>query len=114
MPPRVFSRFMFTTAVTDDSDTVHLYGEEPYRYRAFNDNKPHMVKQGDTLFSLAALYFRGIERPEGLWWVIADFQPDPIHDPTLELTIGRVLVIPSARTVLEEIFNERRRRSLAR
>jgi hypothetical protein len=41
--------------------------------------------------------------------VIADFQPDPIHDPTLELEPGRVLVIASLRTVLEEIFSESRR-----
>jgi hypothetical protein len=45
-----------------------------------------------------------------LWWVIADFQSDPIHDPTRKLKRGRVLIIPSERTLTEEIFSERRRR----
>lgn len=111
MPPRVNSRYSYTTAVGDDADVVHLYGESAYRYRDFDDNRSHVVKQGDTLFSLAARYFRGIERGEGLWWIIADFQPEPIHDPTITLTPGRVIIIPSLRTVLEEIMHERRRRS---
>lgn len=110
MPPRVNSRYSFTTAITDGADVVHLYGEEPFRYRDFPDNRQHVVRQGDTLFSLAAKYYRNVERPDGLWWVIADFQPEPIHDPTITLTPGRVLVIPSLRTVLEEILSERRRR----
>ncbi len=41
--------------------------------------------------------------------LIADFQPDPIHDPTLSLEVGRVLVVPSLRTVTEEVFSEKRR-----
>jgi len=50
-----------------------------------------------------------LPRPAGLWWVIADFQPDPIHDPPVALELGRVLAIASVRTVLEEVFSERRR-----
>jgi hypothetical protein len=112
MPPRINSRYTFTTAVTTDDDSVMLYGEEPYRYRNFNDNREHVVKQGDTLFTLAHIYFAGITRPAGLWWIIADFQPDPIHDPTQALEIGRLLIVPSVRTVQEEILSERRRRTL--
>ena len=112
MPPRINSRYTFTTAVTTDDERVILYGEEPYRYRVFPDNREHVVRQGDTLFTLAHRYFTGIERPAGLWWIIADFQPDPIHDPTLTLTVGRVLIIPSVRTIQEDILNERRRRTL--
>jgi hypothetical protein len=41
--------------------------------------------------------------------VIADFQADPIHDPTLSLALGRELAIPSVRTVVEEVFSESRR-----
>jgi hypothetical protein len=111
MPPRINSRYTFTTAVSAD-DEVMLYGEEPYRYKAQSDNREHVVRQGDTLFTLAHAYFAGIERPAGLWWVIADFQPEPIHDPTLTLDVGRVMIIPSVRTVQEEILNERRRRTL--
>jgi hypothetical protein len=44
---------------------------------------------------------------------IADFQPDPVHDPTLSLDLGRVLFIPSVRVVTEEVFAEARRQEAA-
>lgn len=110
MAPRRFSRYSFSYAVQDAEGDLVLYGEEPYRYRDFADNREHVVREGDTLFTLAGQYFAPLPRPAGLWWVIADFQPEPIHDPTLALAPGRVLIIPSLRTLAEEVFSERRRR----
>ena len=46
-----------------------------------------------------------------LWWVIADFQPEPVHDPTRALEVGRVMFIPSERTLVEEVFSSRRRKT---
>jgi hypothetical protein len=113
MPPRRFSRYTFTSGVLDDEERLFLTEREPYRFRALSDNRQHIVKEGDTLFSLAGRYFAPLPRPAGLWWVIADFQPDPIHDPTLSLEVGRVLVVPSIRTVVEEVFSEKRRQEAA-
>lgn len=109
MAPRRFSRYTFSYAVQDKEGDLVLYGEEPYRYRDLPDNREHVVREGETLFTLAGRYFAPLPRPAGLWWVIADFQPEPIHDPTVELSPGRVLIIPSVRTLTEEIFSERRR-----
>lgn len=109
MPPRRFSRYTFTSAILDDEERLFLTDCEPFRFRSLPDNRQHVVKEGETLFSLAGRCFGPLPRPAGLWWVIADFQPDPIHDPTVALEPGRVLVIPSVRTVLEEIFSEKRR-----
>ncbi len=109
MPPRRFSRYTFATAVTDADGDLWLTGDEPYRFKRFDDTKEHIVRDGESLQSLASRYYRGLSRPAGLWWVIADFQPDPIHDPTLKLASGRVLYIPSVRTLTEEIFSARRR-----
>ncbi len=86
-----------------------LCEREPYGYREFSDNREHVVSQGETLFSLAAHYLGSLPRGAGLWWVIADFQPDPIHDPTIKLSPGSTLIIPSVRTVLEAVFDETRR-----
>lgn len=108
MPPRKYSRHTFTLGITED-DQLLLTEREPYTFRVFADNRQHVVKRGETLWTLAGRYFASLPRPSGLWWVIADFQPDPIHDPTIELTEGAVLVIPSVRTVVEAIFSERRR-----
>jgi hypothetical protein len=113
MPPRRFSRYTFSSAVLDDGERLLLTDREPFRFRALPDNRQHVVKEGDTLFSLAGRYFAPLPRPAGLWWIIADFQPDPIHDPTLALDIGRVLLVPSVRTVVEEVFSEKRRQEAA-
>jgi nucleoid-associated protein YgaU len=111
MPPRVGSRHSFTAGVRDDAGTLHLTGREPYRFRAHADNRVHVVVQGDTLWDLAGRYFAPLPRACGFWWAIADFQPDPIVDPTLELEVGRRLVIPSARVITDVILGEAGRRA---
>lgn len=111
MPPRRLSRYTFTEAYTDAEGDRVLTDPDPYRYRDFPDNRVHIIAEGDTLWALAGRYFPGFANPEELWWVIADFQPDPVHDPTLKLAPGRTLVIPSVRTVVEEIFSENRRKT---
>src|SRR5215471_8859407 len=109
MPPRRFSRFMFSAAVLDDAGRLFLTEREPFRFQALPDNRVHIVKEGETLFTIAGRYFVPLPRPAGLWWVIADFQPEPVHDPTIALELGRAIVIPSVREVTEEILSETRR-----
>lgn len=108
--PRRFSRHIFTAAFKDESGVMTLSDREPYRYRNLRDNRVHLCVDGDTLQHLAARYFKGIPNACRLWWVIADFQPTPIFDPTLALQAGSTLIIPSVRTVLEKIFNPARSR----
>lgn len=109
MPPRRYSRYSFSAAVLDDGGRLFLTEREPFRFRSLPDNRQHVVQQGDTLFSLAGRYFAPLPRPAGLWWVIADFQPEPIHDPTLALDLGRVMFVPSVRVITGEVFAEARR-----
>ena len=112
MPPRLHSRHTFTLATRFTADALgrrFLKPREPYRFVQRDDNRIHVVRSGDSLYSLAAKYFRGFKRLAGLWWIIADFQPQPIHDPTIVLTPGTVLHVPSRRTVEEDIFGEKRR-----
>ena len=109
MPPRRWSRFTFCTALQDDDGILFLTEREPFGYQPFADNRLHVVQEGESLFTLAGRYFAPLPRPAGLWWVIADFQPEPILDPTIALTPGATLVIPSLQTIQAEIFNERRR-----
>ena len=109
MAPRRFSRHTFTTGSTDSEGRTSLTDRVPYRFQKLSDNRHHVVSEGDTLWSLAFRYFRPLPRPAGLWWVIADFQPTPIIDPTIKLSPGGIIVIPSVRTVVEDIFDESRR-----
>lgn len=102
------SRYSFTVGYTAD-DKFQLSDREPLRFKELADTITHTVLEGDTLFTLAAANYAGLPRPAGLWWVIADFQPSPIIDPTLALSVGRLLFIPSVRTVTEDVFSSARR-----
>ena len=118
MAVHLLSRYSFTAGfdssdasslVTDTTDGVFMLSDrEPFRYKQYSDTIAHTVSAGDTLFTLAARYYSGFTRPAGLWWVIADFQPDPIIDPTIVLSVGRLLYIPSIRTVTEDVFSAQR------
>lgn len=110
MPPKIFSRYTFTAGVEDSEGRLVLTRREPLRFEQLDDNRNVLVNEGDSLFTLASRYFAGLsDRPAGLWWIIADFQPTPIHDPTVKLSAGAVIVIPSQRFVIERVFDEGRR-----
>lgn len=109
-----FSRHRFSLAYRDeDAGVVFLSERVPYTYRDFSDNQQHRVQLGDTLWTLAGKRFKGMPRPSGFWWVIADFQPDRIFDPTLRLVEGTIVVLPSLRVLQQEILNERRKQVIA-
>jgi len=97
----------FAEAVVDADGCTWLTSVNPYRYRHFDDNEQYPVKDGDTLQRIAWKKYGDAM----LYWVIADFQPEPIHDPTLVLEAGSILILPSKRTVFEEILSESRRDS---
>ncbi|WNG39347.1 LysM peptidoglycan-binding domain-containing protein [Archangium violaceum] len=110
MAPHAGSRHSFTLGVRDTGGCLFLTEREPYRFQEHADTRVHVVAQGDTLFDLAGRYFASLPRACGFWWAIADFQPDPIIDPTLELEPGRRLFIPSLRVLTDVILGEQRRR----
>lgn len=104
MPPRPGSRHMNTRGVLDAEGHRFLTEREPFRFRELPDTREHVVVQGDRLFTLAGRYFAALPRACGFWWAIADFQPDPVFDPTLELELGRRVFIPSVRVLTDVIL----------
>lgn len=104
-----YSRYLFCQGITDRDGRLHLTDRVPFRFVERGDSRTHTVVEGDDLFGLADLYFNSLPRPSQFFWVIADFQPEPISDATLALSLGRQLVIPSIRMLVEEICNEGRR-----
>jgi hypothetical protein len=104
MPPRRYSRYALCSAQLDAGGRLFLKDRDPFRFQDFPDTRTYVVAAGDTLFTIAGRYFAPLPRPAGLWWVLADFQPDPILDPTLALDLGRLLYVPSIRVVTQQIF----------
>lgn len=109
MPPKINSRYQFTSAFRDENGALYLSERKPFPYTELPDNIVHSVKEGDTLHKLAARYYSSFGRlPEvsaaELFWVIADFQPLPILDPTLTLMPGSKLVLPSVKTLRQAIL----------
>lgn len=104
MPPQPGSRNMSTRGVLDAEGRRFLTEREPFRFRELPDTREHVVVQGDTLFTLAGRHFAPLPRACGFWWAIADFQPDPVFDPTLELELGRRVFIPSVRVLTDVIL----------
>jgi hypothetical protein len=110
MPPRQYSRHLYCLGYQDQlgDHPVFMRARIPFRYQQRSDNILVVAKSGDTFYSLAGRYYSSLPRGCGLWWAIADFQPQPVHDPTLQLAAGQVVVVPSLRTVLEEVFDDSR------
>lgn len=108
MPPGRLSRYSLSLAIKDDQGRTFLTDPDPFRYQDLPDNRYHTVVVGDTLWGLSARAFQNIKDGQHLWPIVAWFQPQPIHDPTIALTPGRELVFPSERTVLEKILSASR------
>lgn len=113
MPPRLYSRHSSTTMLStgQSGDRLFLTDRKKFPYTKFGNNILHVVKDGDSWHHLAATYYSGLSNMETffsaaqLWWVIADFQPVPVHDPTIALTPGTTVVVPALDTVLGTILN---------
>ena len=110
MAPTAGSRHSFTSGVRDELGRLFLTEREPYGFAQHADTRVHVVVHGDSLFELAGRYFAPLPRACGFWWAIADFQPEPIVDPTLVLQPSRQLFIPSLRVLTDVILSEQRRR----
>jgi hypothetical protein len=113
MPPNRFSRHRFSLAFKDDDERLFMSESVPFLYRNLADNIQHLVAEGDTLQNISGRYYASMPRAAGFWWAIAQFQPDPINDPTVRLTVGSTIVVPSLATLQNEILNERRKRVAA-
>lgn len=106
------SRYRFCSLVQQNDDTILLTDREPFRYVDFDDNTVITASRGDSWRSLAGRYYKAeniITVPERLWWVIADFQPQPVIDPTLRIIPGTLVHIMSLTNVFQYVFNEDRR-----
>lgn len=109
MPPLPYSRYTLCSAVQLDNGRLYMLDREPIRFQNRTDNIRVVVAAGDTWETLAEQYLDGPANPASLWWIIADFQPEPVIDPTVPPTPGSVVYIPDPRFVMSEYFSDKRR-----
>jgi hypothetical protein len=101
------SRYINCQVIQHSDMTRELTTRTPFRFANLPGNRTHVVSEGDSLWYLASVYFAPLPRSAGYWWAIADFQPEPITDPTIELEVGRVIYIPSSETLENRILRAR-------
>lgn len=102
-----YSRYKHCDIYRRPEDTVLFMDLRPrIEYIGGYDEILHKVVLGDTLHNLALRYYNGMPNPASLWWAIADFQPEPINDPTVRLEPGTWLVIPSADMVQQWLMSD--------
>lgn len=92
------SRYKHARAFLDDSNTdqvTYLGTREPITYVDDRENSMHVASDADTLEALADRLFDGFDNPQSLYWVIGNYQPTPIMDPSRRLKAGTILIIPS-------------------
>jgi hypothetical protein len=110
MPIYPNSRYRYNLIYEDTEGRQYLDEREPFRYRDDPDNRFHTVVDGDTWWGLAGIYFAGMPRACGLYWLLCEYQPQPVIDATIALKIGATIVIPPMRLVRMEVFNPEQRR----
>jgi nucleoid-associated protein YgaU len=97
------TRLMLQSTVAGER-VVYYQSREAISYKSDSENQVYVVRAGDTLQTLALKFFSGFADASNLWWVIAEFQPEPIFDPTLRLEPGSLLIIPSV-TMVSYLLN---------
>jgi len=110
-----YSRYRYCT-ILDAGDiggtpgTKLLDEREPFRFRDESDNRFHTVVEGDTWWGLAWRYFPSFPNKSLLWFILCEFQPEPVVDPTIRLEKGTQIIIPSERLVRTKAFNREQRK----
>jgi nucleoid-associated protein YgaU len=94
-----YSRYRWSEQFQDEDNRSILSLRSTLDFAAYPGSMVHITEEHDTLESIAERYYEGMGEAAMLWWAIADFQPEPILDPTLRLTPGTKLLIPSAAVV---------------
>ncbi|NIO74655.1 MAG: hypothetical protein GTN69_01910 [Armatimonadetes bacterium] len=103
------SRFRNVPTLTDPDGRLVTAERVPFRYEDREDNHRITVSEGKSWEDLAErLYAHISERACGLRWILHDFQPTPIVDPTIPPRPGSVVFAPSDIVVLNEILGQPR------
>lgn len=96
------SRYSRADIKIDENNTRYIdwFGDIKFDVSSFEDNVEHIVRQGDSVFSVASEYY-GSQR---YYWVVC--RSNVIFNPFKKLIAGESLILPSAKTFNTEILQE--------
>jgi nucleoid-associated protein YgaU len=102
------SRYRFTSRYTESSTfsgrkIVAFGSRDANQYADDPENTVFVVREGDTLEKIANRFYKGYPDAALLYWVIAEFQREPIFDPTRKLRPGSIITIPSPNRIADMI-----------
>jgi hypothetical protein len=101
------SRYLQAQAIRSADGHVYFALRFKAEYYGGRDEAMHRIIGGDTLQNIAARYYKGaFNNAAAKWWAICDLQPEPILDPTIALTAGKFLIVPSVGDVQSVIQGE--------
>jgi hypothetical protein len=88
---------------------LYVPSRTPVRFIDEGDSSIQVEVRGIRLLALIShdVYRGVVARPQDLWPIVADFQPEPILNPFLKLDVGRTLFLPSRTLLFGQILNER-------
>lgn len=99
------SRYFNLDTRLDTADRLVLLKRTPFRFEDREDNIHHEAGTGERWWHIAERYYTKVAaRACGLWWVVADYQPTPIVDPTLKIRPGTIIICPAPVVVQSEIL----------
>lgn len=97
-------RYQLADVIKDEDGYIYVDLRARLEFQESSDDILHISTEGETLHTLANRYYQGSPNPASLWWAIADYQPEPIQDPTVALAAGRIIIIPSGAAVQEAVL----------
>lgn len=96
------SRYRLSFVVSDEVRGIryNLLRRERVSFDSNAENRLYQAQSGENSFAVAAKHFRRYARPASLFWLVCEYQPTPILDPTTDLG-GRTIYIPPDSKVTE-------------
>lgn len=111
MPPGVQSRYLGAELHNLDGK-LYLGQREPLLFDPDLAQRAVMVARHDTLQTLAAKFIGAPQFDTPFWWLVAEFSHPPVLDPTVPLTPGTTVYIPSRDRALAELLDPDRKNKL--
>jgi len=101
----VRSVYRHANIIQNEDSTIVFTLPERVGYEYDDDITIHIVSDGERLYDIAQFHYKDTAiAPWDLWDMLAQFQPEPILDPSVPLPSNMEIYIPSADFIEDAFF----------